>query len=99
MKALQKNSMWEVVDFPEEKIPIGCMWVFTIKYKPDGTIEWFKARLVTKGYTQTYGIDYMETFALVAKINIVHILLALAVNLDWHLHQFDVKNAFLRGDI
>ena len=97
MKALQKNSMWEVVDLPEEKILVGCRWVFTIKYKVDGTIERCKARLVTKGYTQTYEIDYMETFAPVAKINTILILLSLAVNLDWPLHQFDVKNAFLHG--
>ena len=51
------------------------------------------------GYTQTYGIDYMETFAPVAKINTVRILISMAVNLDWQLHQFDVKNAFLHGDL
>ncbi|KAL0451458.1 UNVERIFIED_CONTAM: Retrovirus-related Pol polyprotein from transposon TNT 1-94 [Sesamum latifolium] len=69
MKSLHKNSTWEIVDLPEGKKPVGCRWVFTIKYKADGTIERYKARLVAKGYTQTYGIDYMETFAPVAKIN------------------------------
>ena len=54
---------------------------------------------MTKGYTQTYGVDYLETFSLVAKLSIVRVLLSLATNLDWPLHQFDVKNAFLHGDL
>ena len=61
-----------------------------MKYKDDGTIDRFKAISMVKGYTQTYGIDYSETFSLVAKIHIVRVLLSLATNFDWSLQQFDV---------
>ena len=84
MKSLQKNKTWELVDLSLGKKLVGCHWMYT-NYKKYGTIEWFKARLVTKGYTQTYGIDYTGAFAHVAKINIVRILLSLDVNLDWLL--------------
>ena len=88
-----------MVECPLGKRPVGCRWIFTIKYKANGTIEHFKARLVAKGYTQTYEIDYTKTFALVAKINTVQVLLSLVTNLDWPLQQFDVKNAFLHSEL
>ena len=78
---------------------MGCKWVYIIRYKVDETLERCKAKLVTKGYTQTYGVDYLETFALVAKMNTIRVLLSLVANYNWDLQQFDVKNAFLNGDL
>ena len=99
IKALWKNNTWEVANLPKGKNTVGCKWVFTIKYKSDDTIERYKSRLVAKEYTQSYGIDYQETFAPVAKINFVLVLLSVAVNNDWPLQQLNVKNAFLHGNL
>lgn len=67
--ALERNKTWEVA-FPKAKQPVWCKWVYTLKYKAAGSSERYKARLVGKGYTQAYGIDYQETFAPKAKMNI-----------------------------
>lgn len=71
MEALDKNNTWELVSLPNRKKSIGCRLVYIVKYKTNGSIEMYKARSVAKGFTQIYGIDYSETFASVAKMNIV----------------------------
>jgi hypothetical protein len=99
MRALEKNKTWELVDLPQGKQPIWCKWVFTIKHTPEGKVERYKACLVAKGYTQTYGIDYDETFAPVARMNSVRTLISCVVNFDWYIYQMNIKNAFLHGDL
>ncbi|XP_040996119.1 uncharacterized mitochondrial protein AtMg00820-like [Juglans microcarpa x Juglans regia] len=66
--ALELNKTWDVIDLPIGKKAIGSKWVYRIKYNSDGTIERHKARLLAKGYTQEEGLDYHETFSLVAKL-------------------------------
>lgn len=70
--------------------------MFSIKYQADG-IEIYKTRLVVKGYTRTYKIDYSKIFSPVAKIDTIRVLFSVAANKDRPHHQFDVKNAFLHG--
>ena len=97
--ALMKNKTWVLIDYPRGVKPIGCKWVYRIKYKADGSIDKYKERLVAKGYSQQEGIDYNEMFAPTAKWNTIRVIMALAAQLGWKLYQMDVKSEFLNGDL
>jgi hypothetical protein len=99
LDALHKNNTWDLVDLPPGKSMVGCKWVYKIKTCSDGIVDRYKARLVARGFTQEYGVDYEETFAPIARLSSVRALLAVAASRHWSLCQMDVKNAFLNGDL
>ena len=78
MNALTDNGTWDLVLLPVGKKAIGCRWVFTMKVNPDGSIARPKAYLVAKGYAQTYGTNYSDTFSSVAKLTSIRLLISLA---------------------
>ncbi|OMO49485.1 Reverse transcriptase, RNA-dependent DNA polymerase [Corchorus capsularis] len=99
ISALEANHTWTLTSLPPVKRAIDSKWIYKVKFNPDGTVERYKARLVAKGYTQIEGVDFHETFAPVAKLVTIQCLLAVASVRNWELHQLDVNNAFLHGDL
>jgi hypothetical protein len=99
MAALDANVTWELVALSEDKKAIGCKWVYKVKHNVDGSVSTYKVRLVAKGYAQTYGIDYEETHSPVAKMTTVIAIIAMAITKGWSLHQINVTNVFLHGDL
>jgi hypothetical protein len=99
LESLRKNNTWVLAELPHGRKPVTCKWVLRIKRNPDGTVAKYKARLCARGFTQTKGIDYQETFAPVAKFPSFRVVFALAAALDWELHHMDVKTAFLNGEL
>ncbi|GJS38949.1 retrotransposon protein, putative, ty1-copia subclass [Tanacetum coccineum] len=97
MQSMKDNEVWILVELPPNGKTVGSMWPFKKKTDMDGAVHTYKARLVTKGYTQTPGIDYEETFSPVADIRAIRILIAIAAYYDYEIWQMDVKTAFLNG--
>ena len=97
IKAIEKNDTWELAALPKGHKPIGVKWVYKTKKNAKGEVEKHKARLVAKGYSQKAGIDYDEVFAPVAHLETVRLIISLAAQNRWKIHQMDVKSAFLNG--
>ncbi|GJT40280.1 retrovirus-related pol polyprotein from transposon TNT 1-94 [Tanacetum coccineum] len=93
------NDIWELVPQPRNVTIIGTKWVFRNKLDENGIVTRNKARLVAQGYNQQEGINYDETYAPVARLESIRILLAYACALDFKLFQMDVKSVFLNGFI
>ncbi|RDX90374.1 Copia protein, partial [Mucuna pruriens] len=94
-----KNQTWKLVDPPSNKKWITLKWVYKVKVNPKGEVVKYKARLVAKGFLQKAGIDYGEVYAPVARIEIVRLVIVIATNADWSMHQLNVKSAFLNGPL
>ena len=99
LENFERNQVWVLVPPPSNCHPIGTKWVFKNKQSEDGLVVRNKARLVAQGYCQKEGIDYEETFAPIARLEAIRILLAFAASKGFKLFQMDVKSAFLNGYI
>ncbi|GJT50055.1 retrovirus-related pol polyprotein from transposon TNT 1-94 [Tanacetum coccineum] len=99
LNQFKTNDVWELVPNPMDMTIIGTKWVYRNKLDENGVVTRNKARLVAQGYNQQEGIDYDETYAPVARLESIRILLAYACALDFKLYQMDVKSAFLNGFI
>ena len=98
LQSLQQNNTWDLVPRSGNMNIIGSKWVYRIKYNEKRTIEQFKARLVAKGFTQVPEIDFEETFSPIIK-HTIHLVFALALNQNWSMRQFDVRNTFFHGHL
>ena len=97
--SIMKNQVWEVVSRPEGKKVVGSIWIYKVKHATNGSVEKYKAHFMAKGFSQKEGIDYEETFALIARYSSILTIISLAAEMGWHVHQMNVKTAFLNGVI
>eukprot|EP00253_Pinus_taeda_P014253 PITA_14253 len=99
LEQIEKNNTWELVPRPKDKNYLGTKWIFKNKLNENGEVIRIKAKLVCKGYAQQEGIDFEETFSLVARLEAIRMFLALSSFQKFKLFQMDVKSAFLNGDL
>jgi hypothetical protein len=95
--SIMNNDVWEVVPRPEGKSVVTSRWLYKLKYVTDGSIEKYKARFVAGGFSQVEGVDYDETFVLVARYTSIRVVISITAEMGWKIHQMDVKTAFLNG--
>jgi Reverse transcriptase (RNA-dependent DNA polymerase) len=99
LKSIKENQTWELTDLPPGRTAVGSKWVFRIKRDESGKISLFKARVVAQGFSQKYGVDYVEVFAPVVRNSTVRMLLSVAGVKKFTVRQYDVKTAFLNGSL
>ncbi|GKE74631.1 retrotransposon protein, putative, ty1-copia subclass [Tanacetum coccineum] len=99
MQSMKDNKVWDLVDLPPSGKNVGSKWLFKKKADMDGAVHTFKAHLVANGFTQTYGVDYEETFSPVVDIRTIRILIAITTYYDYEIWKMDVKTALFNGHL
>jgi len=94
---LECASTWSTVTHPANKNIVGSKWVFRIKWKSNGSVDKYKACLVTCGFTQVYEVNYFDTYSPVTRVASFHTILALAACYDWDIESFNFNSAYLNG--
>ena len=97
LDSISKNEVCDWTELPIGRKPVVCKWVLRKKYKANGSLDKYKARLVAKGFTQQPGMDFVDTYSLVAKFASVRIIIVVAARLDLELYQLEIKTLFLTG--
>jgi hypothetical protein len=95
--SIMKNDVWEIVPRPEGKSMVTSRWLYKLKYVANGSIEKYKVRFVARGFSQVEGVDYNETFTLVARYTSIKAVISIAAEMGWKIHQMNVKTSFLNG--
>lgn len=97
INSIVKNQTWMLTSLPSETKCIGVKWIYKTKLNEFREVNKFKARLVTKVYSQKYGVDYTEVYAPVARMDTIRTIIATSAQRSWNIYQLDVKSAFLYG--
>ena len=99
IEPILQNHTWELVDLPPSCKPLGYKQIFKRKLKVDGSIDKYKARLFVKGYKQKEGVNYFDTYSPITRIPSIQMLMAIAMLHNLEIHQMNVKNASLNGEL
>jgi len=99
MKCLRDNGTWELTDLLENRQTVKCRWVYLTKHDTHGNVTHYHTHLIAKGFSQTAGIDYEETFTPVARLDALRLLLSLTANFALEAHHINIKSAYFNGDL
>ena len=99
IESMKENQVWNLIDPPDGVKTLECKWIYKKKNDMDGNIHIHKAWLVAKGFRQVQGVDYDDTFSLIAMLKSVRIILSIAAYFDYEIWQMDVKTSFLNGNM